>query len=104
MVFRKACVEIIQDEYAVFFQGCADGPYGAVTFSFRPEIAKAGKKIESVIKIARIKQLPHIVSVKMKMFVFILKGVADAVLRQIDTRHIKTFCGQYACMTSPATG
>src|SRR5882724_10717761 len=104
VIFCITHIQIIQDKYAVAFQGRADGAYGAVMFPLRPEITEAGKEIKSVIEIIRVEQLPHIMLVEMEVVLFILKGITDAVPGQIDARHIEALRCQYTGMAAPATG
>jgi len=73
-------------------------------FSFRPEVAEAGKEIEDIIEVIGVKYLSHVVYIEMEVIIFILEGIINAIPGQVDACHIEAFTGQYAGMTSSSAG
>lgn len=73
-------------------------------FSFRPEVTEAGKEIEDIIEVIGVKYLSHVVYIEMEVIIFILQGIINAILGQVDACHVEAFACQYAGMTSSSAG
>src|SRR6187402_803034 len=73
-------------------------------FSSCFKISKAGKEIESMIKIVYPEWQSHIMLVKFKIFILDFFCKRNAGKRNINTSYIKTFFSEEAAVTSTSTG
>src|SRR6185436_1743060 len=97
-------IQVIDNKDPGWSQSIGNCSYSIIMFPSCFKISKAGKEVESIIKIVYPERQTHIMLVKLEIFILKFFCKCNAVKRNINTCYVKTFFCKNAAMPATTAG